>query len=228
MKKNDDKSEKSEKSEKREKDDKKSEKQEISKDDDKALFIQRLGAYLIDLIIISFIASLIALPFVDMDQYNTLENKATEVMENYMDGKINMETYSLEYMDVSYKLARSSGMITIATVILGILYFIVFQIYNNGQTVGKKLFKIRIESDDGELTMNQMMIRSLIANSILVDIISFTFMLFGSKEVYFFGAVTFEMIQLVIVIISIFMVMYAKEGRAIHDRIAHTRVIKLK
>ena len=228
MKKNDDKSEKSEKSEKSKKDDKKSEKQELNKDTEKALFIQRLGAYLIDIIIVSFVASLIAIPFVDMDQYNSLENKLTEVTQDYMDGKTNMETYGLEYMDVSYKLARSSGMVTIATVILGILYFIVFQIYNNGQTVGKKLFKIRIEADDGELTMNQMMVRSLIANSILVDIISFMFMLFGSREIYFLGAGTFELIQSIIVIVSIFMVMYAKEGRAIHDRIAHTRVIKLK
>lgn len=209
------------------KDDKKSDKQD-KEEYKKALFIQRLVAFVLDILIVSFAASLVGTPFVDVEKSNELTNKSTEIMESYVNKETNFKTYSLEAMDISYKLARNNGMLTIITIVLQILYFVVFQIYNSGQTIGKKLMKIRVISDNEELTMNQMIFRSLIANSILVKIISFAFMIFCSKSVYFYCSGTFEFIQYVIIFISLFMVMYRKDGCAIHDKLAHTKVITIE
>ena len=87
---------------------------------------------------------------------------------------------------------------------------------------------IKLISDTGELFMNQMIYRSLLANFILVDIISFIFMLVSPKSVYFYGVGLSQFIQYVIVFISIFMIMFRKDGCAIHDKLAHTRVIREK
>ena len=195
--------------------------------ENKALFIQRLVAFVLDILIITFVTSLIATPFVDLEKSNKLSNQSTEVMQKYIDREIDTKTYSIEFMNISYKLARNNGILSFITIILEILYFVVFQIYRNGQTLGKMLMKIKIVSDNGELNMNQMIFRSLIANSILLNIITFTFMIFGSKDIYFYFTGIFGLIQYIIIIISVFMVMFRKDGCAIHDKLAHTNVVRI-
>ena len=87
--------------------------------------------------------------------------------------------------------------------------------------------KIKVISIKNELTMNQMIFRALLINSILLELISFGFMLFSSKEVYFYGVGIFEIIQSIIIVSSALMIMYSKNSRGIHDLVTHTEVIKL-
>lgn len=71
--------------------------------ENKALFIQRLVAFVLDILIITFVTSLIATPFVDLEKSNKLSNQSTEVMQKYIDREIDTKTYSIEFMNISYK-----------------------------------------------------------------------------------------------------------------------------
>ena len=193
----------------------------------KALFIQRFVAYCIDIIIVSFVVSIVALPFYNDKEMSKYEEKSNELVEKYTTNKISVEKFMLESANVSYQMARDNGIVSIATIIFEILYFIVYQLYNGGQTLGKKLMKIKIVSTKGELTMNQIMFRALIINSIMLELISFGFMLFSSKEVYFFGVGIFEIIQTIVIVISALLIMYSKKSRGIHDLVTHTEVLKI-
>lgn len=194
---------------------------------EKAFFFQRFMAYVIDIFIVALVSSIIMFPFVDTSSQENLNNSATEVMQKYMSQEIDVETYVSETMTISYQMARNNGLATLITIVFEILYFIVYQLYNGGQTIGKKFMKIKVESIDGKsLTMNQMIFRALIINSILLEIISFGFMIFASRDVYFYGVGLFEAIQYFVLIISVFMIIYGKNGQGLHDKLANTRVIK--
>lgn len=196
------------------------------KSEKKAVFFQRLIAFIIDLMIVSILASIISIPFIDSKKIDDLNEKSVDLVEKYSNKKVNTNEYVAEYINISYDLARESGPITIIELLVGISLYIILPLYYNGQTIGKKILKIRIKSDVGELTSNQLIFRAFIANSMLVNIISLFLMIFSSREIYFYCVGLFLLIQYIITFISIIMVMYTKNGLAIHDKLVHTRVVK--
>ena len=197
-----------------------------SEGNNNALFVQRLVAFLIDVLLVSLVASFISAPFVNVEKISALEKKTSELMIQLQSEQISITDYSMQYIDIYYKLARYSGISSIIVIFLNVLYFVVFQVYNKGQTLGKKFVKIRVISENGELSYNQMIFRSFISNFILVDIIMFIFMIFSSKEIYFWATIVFQGLQYIVVFISIIMIMNHKDGRAIHDKIVQTKVLR--
>lgn len=197
-----------------------------SEGNNNALFVQRLVAFLIDVLLVSLIASFISAPFVNVEKISALEKKTSELMIQLQSEQISITDYSMQYIDIYYKLAKYSGISSIIVIFLNVLYFVVFQVYNKGQTLGKKFVKIRVISENGELSYNQMIFRSFISNFILVDIIMFIFMIFSSKEIYFWATIVFQGLQYIVVFISIIMIMNHKDGRAIHDKIVQTKVLR--
>ena len=198
----------------------------MKKKTSKAYFVQRLIAFMIDILLVYTVASLVATPFIDTKESEKITEEISELINQTTNQEITTREFADRNMDLSYQMARKNGFISLISIIVNILYFVVFQLYNKGQTIGKQIMKIRIKSDLDELTMNQMIFRSFIANSMLLDIITFMFMLSNSRLVYFYGITTFSTLQYSITLISIFMISIRKDGCAIHDLLVHTKVVK--
>ena len=193
----------------------------------KASFIKRFCAYIIDYILLVILISLISMPFTDTKKTEVIENQTFEILEKYKSNEITTEEYIQKYNDAYYSLSRNTGVVTFITIIIYVLYYVVFQLYNEGQTIGKMFMKIKIVSDEDELSMNQMIFRSLISNMILLNIINFALITFSPKNIYVGVSAILIVIQYIIVLISVIMAT-TKEGRTVHDRIAHTRVVSTK
>lgn len=206
-----------------------SDKKSDKKDDKskKALFIQRLIAFLIDSAIVVFAASLLSTPFINSERITELNGKSIELMENYKSGKISNNEYLAEYMNITYDTAKNEGIVSLISVILGLVVFVMIPLYKNGQSIGKRILRIKIVSDTGELTMNQLIFRSFVANSVLINLISVVLMLFLSKNSYFYCYGLFIIIQYVITAFSIFLIMCRKDGKAVHDLLVKTQVIRI-
>ena len=70
-------------------------------------------------------------------------------------------------------------MINIINCVIIILYFVVLPLYKNGQTLGKKIFKIKIVREDKEdLTANELIIRNIVVNGLLRYFSSILFSIF--------------------------------------------------
>ena len=192
-----------------------------------ALFIQRFAAFIIDMLLITFIASLIATPFTNASNAEKLQKQSSELVEKMLTGEIDQKSYMTEASVLTYEIDRNNGFYTITCLILGILYFIIYQFYQE-QTIGKKLFKIKIESNEGNLSMNQMVVRSLVIDMMLFDFIRFAFCMFAPKSSYFLGYSSVMIVEIIVMAFCGFMVMFRKDRRGLHDIICNTKVVNVK
>ena len=192
---------------------------------DNALFIQRLGAFLVDIIIIAFVSSLISMPFINADNVEKLDESIQELAKASANGDVAPKTFISEYSSIYFQLEKQEGPFLIISLIANILYFIVLQYYT-GQTLGKKLFKIKLESTRKHLNMNQMVVRGLLINSILLSIIEFAYLVFGTANTFFYVVGSLEVIQYSFMLVSAFMIMFRNDRLGLHDLICKTRVVR--
>lgn len=212
----------------------KEEKEEIKKEakvkkspDIKAMFSQRVLAFLIDLVLLSIITSLITM-FIPMnDSATKLYEEQNRVLEGYVEGTVPMEEYVNQMIDLGYDISKQTVIISIVSIVISLLYYVVYPCYNNGQTFGKKLMKIKlVKTNDKELSMNDLLIRSMINNSILVNIITIALVLFLSKDLYLSMSSLLSSVQYLVLIISLIMIAFTKNAQGLHDKVVHTEVVQ--
>lgn len=123
----------------------------------KATFIQRFLAYVIDMILIILIVNIIGSAF-NQKQLKELDKElndklnTVESVEQFYDAS--SEELLNELADIQYRIDKASAPIIAVNIIISIGYFIIFQYMNNGQTLGKKLFKIKVQSEKREIIIN--------------------------------------------------------------------------
>ena len=193
----------------------------------KAMFSQRVLAFLIDLVLLSFITSLITM-FVPVNDTTTkLYEEQNRVLEGYVDGTVSMEEYVNQMVDLGYDISKQTVIVSIVSIVVSLLYYVVYPCYNNGQTFGKKLMKIKIKkTNDKDLSMNDLLIRSMVNNSILLNIICIALVLFLSKDLYLTTTSLVSWLQYLVMIISVIMIAFTKNAQGLHDKLAKTEVVQ--
>ena len=192
----------------------------------KATFFERLGAYIIDTLIISFIFSLICLGF---GEYTSNSKKLMDELDNKLvSNEITTEEYLEEYQGALYNYQKENVLKSSISVALTIAYIVVFQYMNKGQTIGKKILKIRIVDKDTEnpVSILRGLLRSLIVYSILSSFLCIIFLYILNKNNYFIGYSTLLILEGIFTLTTIIFVLYRNDGRGLHDMMANTKVIK--
>ena len=192
----------------------------------KATFGQRLLAYLIDACIVLIISSMVTSSF-STKKLESLQKDLEDVVTNYTQGEISMDEYLEQTKDLSYEMEKSSTTTNIVYVVISIGYFIVFQYLNKGQTLGKKLMKIRIvNQEEKEPNIIQMILRTCITNEILPKILIIIFVTFVSKNNFLSIYSVITVLTYAFIIITVFMILYRKDKLGLNDIIAKTKVVK--
>lgn len=194
---------------------------------DKPYFFPRAIAYIIDIIIINIICFGVLLLVPKNDNYEYYSKEYEQIQADYLAEKINTEEYLNKSVDVIYNIDSNNIISLIVQVVIIILYFVVFQFYNKGQTIGKKLMRLRVVSvKDSDLTLNQITYRGLIINSILSNILIIGSLLFLNRDYYYYASSGIQMLSSLIFIVTLIMILFRKDGRGLHDVIANTKVIQ--
>lgn len=194
---------------------------------DKPYFFPRLVAYIIDVTLVSIVCSGILFLFPKNENYSKYLKEYQEVQTNFIDNKIEADEYIHKVADITYDIDYSNVLSMIAEVVLLILYFIVFQFYNKGQTFGKKLMKLRVVNNNGnELTLNQVTCRALIIDSILINLFMIAALLFSGRNYYYYASLSLQILSGIIIFVTLMMIFFRKDGRGLHDIVTGTKVIQ--
>ena len=187
-----------------------------------AQFNKRFFAYIIDIFIVLVIANLITM-FIPISEKTQDYYKELQTTQKKMyDKEIDVKEYTDIVLEDNYNISKGTVLISLTSIIIYILYFVVYQVYNNGQT----LMKIKVKSiTDESLSINTMLFRALIIYGIATNIINLILILLLKKELYLSISNTISIIQSLIVIISVFMILFSKQKRGIHDIITKTEVV---
>ena len=207
--------------------DEKDGKDDKSDKSDKPLFISRCIAFILDAFIVMLISTIIAYPFMNQDKMLSLAESSQELLLKYNNSEITDQEYLVDASNLEYQMAQSTELIMIIIVFISLLYYVVLPIYNNGQTLGKKFMKLKIISTLGDLNSNQLIFRTFIANSVLLRLISILFVMFASRDIYAYCVELFSFAQYTIMAASVIMMVLSQEGLTVHDKLVHTKVIKV-
>ena len=192
----------------------------------KANSYKRVLAYLVDIMIISFVSLLLTYFVPTSENYNKLNKEFETLTIDYRNQEVTMEEYLEKGTDINYQLNKEGVPQTIVSTVLSIIYFVVLTYFMNGETLGKKLMKIKITSNnDKKLTMNNYLIRALVIDSVLMNIITIITILLFSKDIYLTSYNIISYVFSFVYIVSLAMILFSKNGRVLQDILANTKVI---
>jgi uncharacterized RDD family membrane protein YckC len=192
----------------------------------KALFSQRFVAFMIDLFLVSALTTLVTTFIPTNGTIDKLYDQQTKIIENYTSQKITMEEYVNQLVDISYDIAKQTGIATLVGIAISLLYYVLYVYKNDGQTIGKKMMKIKIKKkNDDQLTMNDLLFRTMILQGTLVSIIGFCTILFLDKDTYLATNSLLNLVQYSILLVSFFLIAFTKEKQGLHDKLVGTIVV---
>ncbi len=197
----------------------------------KKLTFRRFMALIIDLIIVSFIVG----AFSSLKVLNPTLDKYNESYDNYYDYvkevAINGNTDILnddKALDMAYDVSYYGRYSSLISLVVMFLYFVLFQYYTGGKTVGKLLFRIQVSSTNGELKLKQILIRSAIINSLFIKLLIVICIFSMSKNMFNSYNMILDLVDIGLVLVSAIMIIYRDDGVGLHDKLAGTIVTRIK
>lgn len=242
--------------------------------------LKRLGAYIIDLMVITIITQCLAgIPIINhqLDSYNKYYQEYSNQLKEYTTFKLELQTsfkdekitekeynkiiktsdeyksylekyyedkkitkneynkinksidqhYMKNYKKEYYNVEKNSVCYFIIYLIVTIAYFVGFNYYTSGQTLGKKLFRLKIvnsKDDKEKVSILSYLIRAIFLYQPLYYIVKLIGILLLNQENYYQITSIFYDINYYLEFVVVLTIMIRTDGRGLHDLASSTRV----
>lgn len=191
------------------------------------LTIKRLLAYVIDILVIFLIFFVLYNLLPSNNEIIELNHKLKQLEEQLFNQQINFGKYLEQFIKISYQIDKSNVLLSAINILLVIVYFIIVPMFTKGKTLGLYLMNLKIKSEEN-LKIFSLFIRNIFTTGILYMMICL-FMIFLVKSTPYFIIITIlGFIQILLVIISSFMVIYRKDKKGLQDILSNTVIIENK
>ena len=190
------------------------------------LFFRRFFAYLLDILLVSLVFGLITSFIPQSENCKKLSLEQQTITSDFIEDRMEAKEFVNRSLEIGYNQAKEEIPLVLLNIAGMILYFVVFQAYNHGQTIGKKLVKLKVVGHHKkQLNLNDYLKRAIIVPPILCNLFDLILLMFASKEIYLTSNLLLKAVQILLLLIAGFMVIYRKDTRGLHDLIADTRVV---
>ena len=190
---------------------------------------KRLGAYVFDIFVVSMLVSLLSyLPILNPNrtQYSEKYNELVNVYEQYSQSEISESEYTEAGIPITYELYRLNIYYVAIDIVIVILYFGVLPYFLKGQTLGKRLFQLRIVgAKDKPLSIVNYLLRCVVLNNVIISIVLQCIVYFMSVDTFYPVYQNVNLVGYIILYISLFMIIVRRDGRGLHDMVANTKVV---
>lgn len=158
-------------------------------------------------------------------KYKNKDIKKGKYAENKKVYKQEKKKYEKNIKILQRKIMRNSVIYYSIYMAFILAYFGIFQYSFNGQTLGKRLMKIKIISKKSDLNLWMMLLRSFILYNLWIYILGLIFAYRLNYGSYYTAYSLLNNAGSVIQIIIVMMVIMNKDNRGLHDYIANTEVV---
>lgn len=192
----------------------------------KAKTYKRFLAYVLDILILSIIFMLIYYFLPTNYEVQELNHSLASINEQVLNNQIEFNEYFNMFSQVTYQLDKANILYSGFNILLVCIYFVIVPVLTEGYTLGLYIFGLKITKKDKKISINDLLIRNLITNGLLYMIISLILVSLVNAKTYFIMITILGFIQILLVIISTFMILYRKDKRGLQDIISKTTIEK--
>lgn len=137
------------------------------------------------------------------------------------------DLYKKDVIDYNYKLSNLNFISSIILIICLIIYFVIIQYLLNGQTLGKRIFNLKIVNKDNNVPkFPNLLLRELILTGVLITIIQMICLFTLNANDYYNVSYYVQIISYGIELSILFTTLMSNSNRGIHDMISGTSVIE--
>lgn len=193
----------------------------------KAKFSKRLGAYVVDIIILGLVIFTLGIVVPKSKNIKVLNAELDILNEQYLNEQVSLKEYTNHYSQIMHEVDKENIIYTIVNIIFIIIYFILMPYYFNGQTLGKKIFKIKVVKQNDKVSINDLIVRNIVINGLGYMLISLALIYLLPSLSYFITILFLSTIQLAVIIITTIGLLKNNEKLILHDRFTNTEVINV-
>ena len=194
----------------------------------KSVKSKRIWAFFIDYLLVSLFLTMvyqIRILNPNYEKYNETYEKYTELISDLDSNEYLSFIESKDYKLINYDLSKYGISLVCINLIVYILYFGGFQFWNKGQTIGKKIMKIKLVSKKDNLKLWQCLLRTVILYSILFEVIKVIVITFVSVNKFYFINNILSVASSFLFYTVVLCILFRKDGRGLHDILCDTDVV---
>lgn len=192
------------------------------------MILKRILAYFVDCMIVGFLVTFVfsLLPFENkMEEYQNSLNGYVEMIM----GSGSSDPDEKELNDLLYDTYKAQIPYLILRIGLMFVYFGVFAFLMKGQTLGKKIFKLKIVSENGgNLNPALFVLRSILVINFIPELLLILLLLLASKDVWLSLSSYINSLSSIMMFLLVGFVLFRDDKRGLHDLIAKTKVVSVE
>ena len=188
---------------------------------------RRLVAYLFDMMVLMGILMLIYYFLPESHNITVLNQEFDHVNDLLFSNNISFGSYLTRVASIMQELDKERILYSLINAVYIIVYFVIIP-FKTKKTFGMYLMGLKYESKGGKFSVDDLLVRSMITCGLLYLLASLVLIYVLPSIAYFLTNIIFAIIQISLVVISFFMVLYRKDHRGLQDLWSRTVITRDK